>query len=43
MNPLWLLPVFGTVIVAVIAFLGLVFQIGEYEASEYLSDPRQED
>ena len=43
MNPLWLLPIFGIVIIAVIAFLGLVFQIGKYEASEYLSDPREED
>jgi hypothetical protein len=43
MNPLWLLPIFGVMIIAVIAFLGLVFKIGEYEASEYLSDPRQED
>ena len=43
MNPLWLLPIFGAVIIAVITFLGLVFQIGEYEASEYLSDPREED
>jgi hypothetical protein len=43
MNPLWLLPIFGVMIIAIIAFLSLVFQIGEYEASEYLSDPRQED
>ena len=43
MNPVWILPIIGTVILATIVALGLLFEMGESEDSDLINTKQDED
>ena len=43
MNPVWILPIIGTVIITAIVALGLLFEIGESEDSDLINTKQDED
>jgi hypothetical protein len=43
MNPIWILPIIGTVILVAVVALGLFFEMGEYEGSDLFNTTEDED